>query len=241
MEIKICHLYPDLLNLHGDKGDLLCLRRRLEWRGIEVSVESVHSSSVLKLSGYDMVYIGGGQDYEPAFLSSVLKNGSGEEIRAATADGLPVLAICGGFQLLGRYFEDTAGVRHELAGAADFHTVDGSARMVGNYKFRLSDELGGGIAVGFENHSGKTFLGEGLNPLGTVISGHGNNGEDGTEGLHYINIFGSYSHGPLLPKNPFLCDSVLLAAVSRKYGLEGLKPLDDSIELIAHDEMCERA
>ena len=119
-------------------------------------------------------------------------------------------------------------------------TVGSKKRMIGNYKFRCGEESGGSVVVGFENHSGKTRLGSGLRPLGKVLAGFGNNGEDGTEGAHYLNVFGTYSHGPLLPKNPAFCDLLLQTALERKYGRAELSPLDDRAENAAHDEMCAR-
>lgn len=240
MELRICHLYPDILNLYGDLGNVLCLRRRLEWRGIESSVKRLPLGSSLRLSDYDMLFIGGGQDFEHELLSAELKRGSGTELRAAIEDGLCVLSICGGFQMLGRSFKTAEDKSYDFAGALDMYTVAGKERMTGDYKFRCSENASGSIAVGFENHSGKTFLSSSLSPLGTVISGHGNNGEDGTEGAHYKNCYGSYSHGPLLPKNPEFCDHILLTALERKYGRTELAPLDDRVELAAHDFMCAR-
>ena len=241
MELKICHLYPDILNLYGDLGNVLCLRRRLEWRGIESSVTRVPLGSSLRLSDYDMLFIGGGQDFEHELLAAELKRGSGLELRSAIEDGMCTLSICGGFQMLGRQFKTAEGKSFDFAGVLDMHTVAGKERMTGDYKFRCGESVSGSIVVGFENHSGKTRLGPSLQPLGTVISGHGNNGEDGTEGAHYKNCYGSYSHGPLLPKNPEFCDHILLTALERKYGRAELAPLDDSVELAAHDFMCARA
>ena len=240
MELKICHLYPDILNLYGDLGNVLCLRRRLEWRGIESSVTRVPLGSPLKLSDYDMLFIGGGQDFEHELLAAELKRGSGAELRAAIGDGLCVLSICGGFQMLGKTFKTAEGKGYDFAGVLDMYTVAGKERMTGDYKFRCGDSASGSIVVGFENHSGKTYLAPSLSPLGTVINGHGNNGEDGSEGVHYKNCYGSYSHGPLLPKNPQLCDHILLTALERKYGRIELAPLDDKVELAAHDFMCAR-
>ncbi len=240
MELKICHMYPDVLNLYGDRGNVICLQRRLQWRGIGVTVEKHPIGSDASLAGFDLVFIGGGQDFEQQVLLEDLHRGKDREIRAAVEDGLPFLTICGGYQMMGHYYETYDGKRCDFIGAVDLYTVGSKKRMIGNYKFRCGEESGGSLVVGFENHSGMTRLGGGVKPLGTVVSGFGNNGEDGTEGVRYRNVFGTYSHGPLLPKNPGLCDHILLTALERKYGRAELEPLDDAAELAAHDEVAAR-
>ncbi len=238
MELKICHMYPDVLNLYGDRGNVLCMTRRLAWRGIDASVTKLPIGRRESLTGFDSVFIGGGQDFEQQVLLDDLHRGKDKEIVAAIEDGVTFLTICGGYQMMGSYYETYDHKRCDFIGAVDLYTVGSKQRMIGNYKFRCSEGAGGSVAVGFENHSGKTWLGKGVEPLGTVLAGFGNNGEDGTEGVHYKNLFGSYSHGPLLPKNPALCDLLLLTALRRKYGVDALDPLDDAAELAAHDEMC---
>ena len=238
MELKICHMYPDVLNLYGDRGNVLCMTRRLKWRGIDASVTKLPIGDSRSLAGFDLVFIGGGQDFEQQVLLSDLHRGKDKEIKAAIEDGVTFLTICGGYQMLGSYYETYDGKRCDFIGALDLYTKGSVKRMIGNYKFQCSPSAGGSVVVGFENHSGKTWLGSGLEPLGKVLSGYGNNGEDGSEGAHYKNIFGTYSHGPLLPKNPELCDLILKTALERKYGSAELLPLDDSFELLAHDEMC---
>ena len=238
MELKICHMYPDVLNLYGDRGNVLCTTRRLAWRGIDASVTKLPIGRRENLAGFDIVFIGGGQDFEQQVLLDDLHRGKDKEIVAAIEDGVTFLTICGGYQMMGSYYETYDHKRCDFIGAVDLYTVGSKQRMIGNYKFRCSEGAGGSVAVGFENHSGKTWLGKGVDPLGTVLAGFGNNGEDGTEGVHYKNLFGSYSHGPLLPKNPALCDLLLLTALRRKYGVDALDPLDDAAELAAHDEMC---
>ena len=240
MELKICHMYPDVLNLYGDRGNVRCLQKRLSWRGIENSVTRLPIGAAAKLSNFDLVFIGGGQDFEQQVLLDDLHRGKDREIRAAVADGLPFLTICGGYQMMGNYYETYDGVRCDFIGAVDLYTVGSKKRMIGNYKFRCGEASGGSLVVGFENHSGQTFLGDGVQPLGTVLAGFGNNGQDGTEGVRFHNLFGTYSHGPLLPKNPELCDHILLTALRRKYGTAELAPLDDASELAAHDAMAAR-
>ena len=233
-------MYPDVLNLYGDRGNILCMQRRLRWRGIEVSVRRLPIGESARLSDFDLVFIGGGQDFEQQVLLEDLHRGKDREIRAAIADGMTFLTICGGYQMLGSYYETYDGQRCDFIGALDLCTVGSRQRMIGNYKFRCGEESGGSVVVGFENHSGKTRLGSGVQPLGTVLAGFGNNGEDGTEGARYKNVFGTYSHGPLLPKNPELCDHILLTALRRRYGSAELVPLDDSAERFAHDQMAAR-
>ena len=238
MELKICHMYPDVLNLYGDRGDVLCMTRRLGWRGLGCSVTKLPIGETARLADFDLVFIGGGQDFEQQVLLEDLHRGKDREILAAVEDGLPFLTICGGYQMLGSYYETYDGQRCDFIGALDLYTVGSKQRMIGNYKFQCEAESGGSVVVGFENHSGKTWLGSGVRPLGKVLSGFGNNGEDGTEGARYRNVFGTYSHGPLLPKNPALCDFILLTALERKYGRAELAPLDDAAELSAHDAMA---
>ena len=240
MELNICHLYPDVLNLYGDGGNIITLTQRMRWRGIEAKVTRAPIGSPISLAGADLVFIGGGQDFEQQVLLEDLHRGKDREIRAAIEDGMPFLTICGGYQMLGSYYETHDGQRCDFIGALDLYTVGGPTRMIGNYKFQCGPASGGSIVVGFENHSGKTWLGSGVEPLGQVLAGFGNNGEDGTEGARYKNVFGTYSHGPLLPKNPALCDYILSTALRRKYGAVELSPLDDAAELAAHDEMCAR-
>ena len=238
MELKICHMYPDVLNLYGDRGNVMCMTRRLQWRGIETSVTKLPIGAGKSLSGFDLVFIGGGQDFEQQVLLEDLHRGKDREIISAIEDGVTFLTICGGFQMLGSYYETYDGKRCDFIGALDLCTIGSKTRMIGNYKFRCGPDAGGSVVVGFENHSGKTRLGSGVKPLGTVLAGYGNNGEDKTEGVHYKNVFGTYSHGPLLPKNPEFCDFLLKTALERKYGRAELAPLDDKAELFAHDEMC---
>ena len=238
MELKICHLYPDVLNLYGDGGNIRCLTQRLNWRGIGAAVTKMPIGSTESLAGFDLIFIGGGQDFEQQVLLEDLHRGRDRELLAAVDDGITILAICGGYQMLGAYYETHDGQRCDFVGALDLCTVGAKTRMIGNYMFRVPEALGGFTVVGFENHSGKTRLGPGVEPLGTVLAGFGNNGEDGTEGAHYKNVFGTYSHGPLLPKNPDFADLLIRTALERKYGSVTLQSLDDTLEHMAHDEMC---
>lgn len=238
--LRICHLYPDLLNLYGDRGNILCMRRRLEWRGIVAEVTEVPAGQTVDFTQFDLFFIGGGQDFEQEVLLSDLKAGKAAEIRAAIQDGKTFLAICGGYQMLGNYYKTWDGHQCDFIGAVDFYTVGAKERMIGNFLFECLPESGGSTVVGFENHSGKTFLGSGVSPLGKVLAGGGNNGEDGFEGVRCHNVFGTYSHGPVLPKNPQLCDFILQTALRSRYPDLTLQALDDTAETAAHDAMKKR-
>ena len=240
MELNICHMYPDVLNLYGDRGNILTLRRRLEWRGVGASVTELPIGAQSDLTAFDLIFIGGGQDFEQETLLDDLHRGKDVSLKSAIDDGVAVLAICGGYQMLGNYYETHDGQRCDFIGAIDLYTVGGERRMIGNYLFQCGAESGGSTVVGFENHSGRTYLGSGVKALGKVLAGYGNNGEDGTEGVRFKNVFGTYSHGPLLPKNPALCDTILQIALGRKYGSVTLEPLDDTAENNARDEMIRR-
>lgn len=239
MELKICHLYPDMLNLYGDRGNVLCMEKRLKWRGIDVMTTGVSIGEPLCASDYDLFFIGGGQDFEQVVLLEDLNSGKNEEIKAAVRDGKTFLAICGGYQMLGSYYRTWDGQQCDYIGAVDLYTVGVRQRMIGNYLYTC-DELDGLKVVGFENHSGKTYLGGGVKPIGRVLAGYGNNGEDGMEGARFNNVFATYSHGCLLPKNPVLCDHILKTALVYKYGGAELAPLDDTLETNAHRHMEER-
>ena len=191
MELKICHLYPDILNLYGDQGNIICLRRRLEARGIRAEVTGLTIGQKADLTQFDLFFIGGGQDFEQEVLLSDLAGGRAAEIRAAVEDEKVFLTICGGYQMMGSHYLTHDGVQCDFIGAMDLYTVGKPERMIGNMMFACTPECGGSTVVGFENHSGRTYLGPGCAPLGTVLAGHGNNGEDGTEGARYKNAFGS--------------------------------------------------
>lgn len=240
MEINICHMYPDVLNLYGDRGNIICMKRRLEGRGIAVHVTELPIGGFSGLADCDIIFIGGGQDFEQELLLSDLAGRKTAELKAAVEDGVTALAICGGYQMLGDYYETSNGVKCDFTGILDLHTLGAPQRMIGNFKFVCDASSGASTVVGFENHGGKTYLGSGVKPLGRVAVGFGNNGEDGTEGVRYKNVFGSYCHGPILPKNPELCDFILGCALERKYGNVTLERMDDTIEKLAHDEIAKR-
>ncbi len=238
--IKICHLYPDTLNLYGDRGNILCMQKRLLWRGIDVQIIELPVGAELKPDQYDIFFIGGGQDFEQSILLNDLKSGKGNAIKKAIEDEKVFLTICGGYQLLGQYYKTWDGQQLDFLGAINVHTIGEKKRMVGDFMFQLDETDGGQEVVGFENHSGLTYLGDGVRPLGTIISGYGNNGKDKTEGARYKNVFASYAHGPLLPKNPELCDHILKTALLRKNPNTTLSALDDRFENAAHEYMNKR-
>jgi len=240
MELGICHLYPEALNLYGDRGNILCMKKRLEWRGIDVTVDGCDIGEKRDLTKYDLFFIGGGQDFEQEVLLSDLASGKADAIRSAVEDGKTFLTICGGYQMMGHYYETFDGTKCEFLGAVDLYTVGSKTRMIDNYAYEVDNAGEKIMVVGFENHSGKTYLGAGVSPLGKVLAGNGNNGEDGAEGVRYKNVFGTYSHGPLLPKNPKLCDLILQTALVRKYGSCTLEPLPDDFENLAHDSVLEK-
>lgn len=240
LKIKICHLYPDVLNLYGDRGNIICMEKRLNWRGIEAEVANISVGDSFNYEDYDIFFIGGGQDFEQGVLLNDLRKGKAEQIKAAIEAEKTLLTICGGYQMLGNYYKTWDGQECEFIGALDLYTVGHKERMIGNYAFQCDEAMGGMTVVGFENHSGKTYLGPGLAPLGMILSGNGNNGEDKTEGAHYKNVFASYSHGALLPKNPKLCDYILKTALKNKYADVSLEALEDTFEENANNYMRER-
>lgn len=241
MELNICHLYPDILNLYGDRGNIITMKHRLESRGIKVNIDECSIGQPLNADKYDIFFIGGGQDFEQEVLLRDLSSGKAQDIRTAVEEEKTFLAICGGYQMLGEYYKTWDGVQLDFIGAIGVHTIGAKERMIGNYMFKTTPESGDTVVVGFENHSGKTYLSEQVAPLGMMLSGNGNNGEDKTEGARYKNVFGTYSHGSLLPKNPVLCDFILQTALNHRYdGAEPLAPLDDTLELNAHRYMQER-
>ncbi len=225
----IGHLYPEHLNIYADRGNIEVFLRRCEWRGIECRVSTCGLGEALPQA--DLYYLGGGQDRDQMLVAHDLQSKSGD-LRSAVDDGAAVLAVCGGYQLLGHRYRGHHGDEMPGTGLVDLETVAGEDRMIGNITLECDLE-GGGVRtlVGFENHAGRTHLGAGLKPLGRVVRGRGNNGEDGGEGVRDGRVIGTYVHGPLLPKNPWLADLIITEALSRRNGSVELEPLDDSLEL----------
>lgn len=243
-EINICHLYPDLLNLYGDRGNIIALKQRAQWRGISANVTNITLGDSFAPENYDIIFLGGGQDYEQQIIQDDVLEKKGNEIRNAIENNKVFLCICGGYQLLGKYYKTWDGKDIEFLGALDLWTIGGKERMIGNIVVEcefLKNEGFDGRIVGFENHSGRTYLGSGIKPLGKVIKGNGNNGEDGYEGAVYKNVYCSYSHGSLLPKNPAFTDHLLTLALKEKYpDFDSLAPLDDQFEQLARISMMKR-
>lgn len=228
-QITICHLYPELLNLYGDTGNITALVKRCQWRNIQVNVVKYNVGDHIKFTDIDIFFIGGGADSEQGIASSDMSKIK-PYLQQAIEECKVLLAICGGYQLLGKYYHTRQGPIEGL-GILDLHTESGDKRLVGNIVVKMTAEKPY-FLVGFENHTGRTFL-HGLKPLGYVVSGHGNNGIDRTEGVRYKNVFGTYLHGPILPKNPVLCDELIQIALKNKYGVENISELDDSMEEMA--------
>ncbi|MCD8106301.1 MAG: glutamine amidotransferase [Lachnospiraceae bacterium] len=235
MKITIGHLYPDLLNLYGDRGNIQCMKKRCEWRGIEAEAREFQITDEVDFKDLDIVLLGGGSDREQMLVCEKLKT-IREDFHAYVEDGGTVIAVCGGYQLLGHYYDTSEG-RIEGLSLVDLYTEQGSPRLISNIVIE-NEEFSHPI-VGFENHGGRTFIGENR-PLGKVLFGFGNNGKDGAEGVLYKNVIGTYLHGPLLPKNPHICDYLLENALEKKYGTHELTPLDDAQELEANRYIVER-
>lgn len=234
MIIRIAHLYPDMLNLYGDRGNITALTERMKARNIDVVTDQITMGKSFNSDDYDILFVGGGQDFEQDVLLDDLKKGKDIEIKRAIENSKVFLAICGGYQMLGKYYKTYDGKMLEYMGALDFYTEGKEERMIGNYAFKTKEGI---EVVGFENHSGRTYLGKNVEPLGKMIKGYGNNGEDGTEGVRYKNTFGTYSHGPVLPKNSQLADLLIAKAVENKYGKADLAPLDDTLEIKAQQQV----
>lgn len=237
MELNICHLYPDLLNVYGDVGNILVLKHRAEERGIKVNIVNVSLNDKFNKDEIDIVFFGGGQDYEQSIVSEDLKTNKEEVLRQYIEEEKVLLAICGGYQLLGKHYISPNGEKLQGLGILDIYTEGGEKRLIGNTV--IYNEDFDETYVGFENHSGRTFI-NGLKPLGKCIHGYGNNGEDGYEGCIYKNTFCTYFHGSLLSKNPELADRFLKIALEKKYGSVELKKLDDTFELKAKEHIINR-
>ncbi len=226
MKITIGHLYPDLLNLYGDRGNIACMEKRCHWRGIGAETIEFNTGDTIDFSKLDIVLLGGGSDREQAIVCRNLLEIQ-SRFKEYVEDGGVVIAVCGGYQLLGKYYK-TMDAMIEGLDLVDIYTEQGEGRLIDNIV--LQSELAEMPVVGFENHGGRTYL-NGNRPFGKILYGAGNDGESGYEGVIYKNVIGTYLHGPLLPKNPQICDHLLTKALERKYGEEiTLSPLDDSQE-----------
>ena len=235
--LAIVHLFPELLNLYGDGGNVIALTRRLQWRGLPVEVREIGMGDAMDFSQADIVFIGGGADREQMIVKDAMVARK-SELSAYVADGGVLLAVCGGYQFLGHsYAMDDVVV--EGLGVIDMETVRGEGRLIGNAV--IQSDICDAPIVGFENHGGRTTLGPDAKPLGRVLGKtFGNNGEDGFEGVHQGNLIGTYLHGPLLPKNPQVADYLIAQAYERRGDALELAQLDDAIELEANRVMAKR-
>ncbi|MFN2467591.1 MAG: type 1 glutamine amidotransferase [Gaiellaceae bacterium] len=240
MRISVGHLYPDYLNIYADRGNIAVLASRAGWRGHELEVHSIGAGD--RIGEHDLYYVGGGQDREQALIAGRLA-AQGPELVEAAARGAAILAVCGGYQLLGRFYRDRGGAELPGIGLLPIQTVAGERRLIGDVL--LECELDPGVLrtlAGFENHAGRTSLDEGVEPLGRVLAGFGNDGESGHEGCRAGRVLGTYLHGPLLPRNPWLADWLLEQALAHRTGEpQRLEPLRDGLERRAHEVASARA
>ena len=240
-ELRLLALYPDQMNIYADRGNVLFLQHRCEWRGIGFSYASAGTGERFDPEAHDLIYIGGGQDRDQRMVAADLVATKRDAIEAAIAGGVAGLAVCGGYQLLGSSYE-LGEERIEGLGVAALHTVrEPGPRLIGNVSIEVDLGSGPRVLAGFENHGGRTYVDSGGEALGRVLHGHGNNGRDGLEGIVRGNLIGTYLHGPLLPKNAWLADELIARALEHREGARPeLEPLDDRLEDAAHAD-AERA
>jgi len=235
MELRLLALYPEQMNIYADRGNILFLRRRCEWRGIGFEYAAAGPGERFDPAAHDLLYLGGGQDRDQRAVATDMVASKGDALKAAARSGAVVLAVCGGYQLLGHSYQ--LG-EERLPGIAlvELETVRAPGpRLIGNIAIEVDLGSGPRTLAGFENHGGRTYLGAGERPLGRVLEGFGNNGEDGFEGVLRDNTIGTYLHGPLLPKNAWLADELIARALERRYDRRpDLDPLDDTLERAAH-------
>jgi lipid II isoglutaminyl synthase (glutamine-hydrolysing) len=227
-ELRVCALYPELMNIYADRGNLLLLERRCAWRGIGFSVTAAGLGEGIEPDAHDLFYLGGGQDRDQLLCAEDLVATKADALRAAARAGRIVLGVCGGYQLLGHGYGDMPG-----AGLVDVRTVrEDGPRLIGNVAIEVDLDGERGVLAGFENHGGRTTLGPGERPLGRVLAGHGNDGRSGFEGVRRGTVVGTYLHGPLLPKNAWFADWLIRRACG--LGADEIAPLDDALEDAAH-------
>lgn len=232
--IRLGHLYPSLMNIYGDRGNIVTLQRRCRLRGIELEVTPLGVGDELRAGAFEMLFMGGAQDRDQLLVAEDLAATKGA-LRGLVDEGTVFLGVCGGYQLSGRFYRGLDGIEMQGCGVFDMYTLHPgpkAKRLIGNLAARWE----GGSLAGFENHGGRTYLGAGAEPLAEVVRGYGNDGESGYEGARYRNAFGSYLHGPILPKNPQFADYLIGLALERRYGESRLEPLDDELERLAHAE-----
>ncbi|MDW7740261.1 MAG: glutamine amidotransferase [Bacillota bacterium] len=233
VSINIYHLYPNHLNLYGDRGNMLALCRRAEWHGFKTNIITVEPGDLIDFKECDLLFMGGGQDSDQKLIAGDLKIRRSDLV-AAIDNGMVLFAVCGSYQLLGHYYTAHTGEKFGGLDIIDLYTESGSRRLIGNAVISCPLWKPEKTLVGFENHGGKTYLGPSVKPLGKVLIGFGNNGTDKTEGAVFNNLIGTYLHGSLLPKNPWLTDYLLEKALSYRSQPHQLRELDDSFEQSAH-------
>ena len=235
MNLRLLALYPEQMNIYADRGNIVFLQRRCEWRGIGFSHTASGPGEAFDPADHDLIYIGGGQDRDQVLVAEDMLRTKRDAIASAVDDGTALLAVCGGYQLLGSSYQLNDRSLPGL-GIADLETVrEPGPRLIGNVAIEVDLGSGPEVLAGFENHGGRTHLGPDAEPLGRVLHGHGNNGSDGTEGVRTKNAFGTYLHGPLLPKNAVLADRLIAIALSHGGAEPELDPLPDDLERAAHD------
>ncbi|MGO8947262.1 MAG: type 1 glutamine amidotransferase [Ktedonobacterales bacterium] len=236
MTLRICHLYPTLLSIAGDRGNLMAIQRRCSWRGLNTEVTEVAVGDSADFTAFDLILFHGGQDKEMDVAARDLE-GKASSLRDAAESDVVILAVCAGYQLLGHYYQPFKGPILAGVGALDIHTEGGNTRFMNHLAMECDFAPGGPQRlVGFENHSGRTYLGPRAEPLGRVIAGSGNNGEDGNEGARYRQVYGTYLHGPVLPKNPWFADFLTWQGLRHRYGeVAPLSTLADGAEERAHE------
>jgi CobQ-like glutamine amidotransferase family enzyme len=242
VKIRVGHLYPDYLNIYADRGNIAVLAQRARARGHELDVSAISIGDAVPVGAVDLFYVGGGQDREQALVATDLA-AKADPLRDAVEGGAAFLAVCGGYQLLGRFYRDVEGVELPGIGLLPLHTVAGQRRMIGDVLLDCSWAGARRTLAGFENHAGRTHLDQGAEPLGRVVAGFGNNGETGLEGCRWRRAYGTYLHGPLLPRNAWFADRLLSEALAHATGgePEELEPLADDLEAAAHAVSAARA
>lgn len=238
--LRLCHLYPDEMNIYADRGNIAVFRQRLAWRGLALDITEARPGDHVT-DDYHLYYLGGGQDADQIAVADDLAATKADALRSAADDGAAFLCVCGGYQLAGHGYSTVDGGRVPGIGLLDLETAAGRSRLIGDIIIEADLDGQRHPIVGYENHAGRTVLGPDVSPWGRVIHGHGNNGRDGFEGATRDRIIGTYLHGPLLPKNPRLADAILRWALRRAGHDAELAPLDDSLEAEAHKTASMRA
>lgn len=247
MKLTIGWLYPDLMSTYGDRGNIIILQKRCLWRNIDCEIKTITlETPVAELKSCDLLSMGGAQDRQQKIASDDLRENKGPVLKEMIENGIPGLFVCAAYQFMGNYYRPAEGKDIKGLGIFDLYTQHfgkDKPRCIGDLVIQLNNEFHGlkNTLVGFENHGGRTYLGKKVKPLGKVLYGFGNNGEDKTDGAVYKNAYGSYSHGPILSKNPHLADHLIKLSLGKKYEREVKLPkLDDTLEWQAHEMILKR-